>query len=206
MISWLAYWLVRLLSLTLRYCLEDQSGLIDPASKKVFLFVFWHNRMSLMPRLYKKYLHREKVAILVSASRDGEMLAGVLARFGFTPVRGSTSRFGRAALLELSRLVADGYDAAITPDGPRGPRYKVQSGIIDLAILTGQPILPVSVVYSRKWELKSWDRFQIPIPFCLCRVRVGKPLVIARDADEAMQEAKRKELETVLVQLSELQS
>ena len=120
MISWLAYWLVRLLSLTLRCRLEDESGLIRPDASDIFLFSFWHNRMSLMPYLYKKYLRRKKVAILVSASRDGEILAGVLARFGFTPVRGSTSRFGRAALLELSRLVTDGYDAAITPDGPRG--------------------------------------------------------------------------------------
>ncbi len=94
MISWLAYWLVRLLSLTLRCRLEDESGLIQPNAKCIYLFAFWHNRMALMPYLYKKYLHRQKVAILVSASRDGEMLAGVLTRFGFTPVRGSTSRFG----------------------------------------------------------------------------------------------------------------
>ena len=203
MLSWLAYWLVRLLSLTVRCRLEDESGLISVDSREVFLFAFWHNRLAMMPHLYWKYMRRRKMAALISASRDGEILARVLVRFHFTPVRGSSSRRGQAALLEMSRLVADGYDAGITPDGPRGPRYEVQSGIIDLGVLTGLKILPVSYVLSHKIELKSWDGFQIPLPFARCTVRVGKPITLARDADEATQETKRCELQSEMRRLSQ---
>lgn len=202
LLSSLAYWLLRLLAPTLRYRLEDDSGQIRPDAEGVFLFAFWHNQIALMPHLYRKYLRRRRIATLISASRDGEILAGVLSRFGFTPVRGSSSRRGSAALRGLSRLVRDGHDAAITPDGPRGPRYQVQGGIIDLAALTGRPIYPVATLVWPRGELKSWDGFQVPLPFARCTVRVGVPLAVARDADAETREAKRKELEERLRRLS----
>src|SRR6185295_11123120 len=104
------------------------------------------------------------------------LLARVLELNGVEPVRGSTSRRGRQALLELVTWAERGFDLAITPDGPRGPCYVVQDGVIALAQLTGLPIVPVS--YHLRWRirLKSWDRFQIPLPFGPCIAYVGEPL------------------------------
>ena len=107
---------------------------------------------------------------IVSASRDGAFLTGILEYFKVQPVRGSSSRRGPQALLELTTWAERGYDLAITPDGPRGPRYVVQDGVISLAQLTGLPIVPVSYYVNWKIRVKSWDRFQIPLPFSLCEM------------------------------------
>ena len=110
----------------------------------------------------------------MSASRDGAFLAAILERFGVQPVRGSSSRRGAQALLELTTWAERGYDLAITPDGPRGPRYVVQDGAMSLAQITGLPIVPVSYFLKWKIQLKSWDGFQIPLPFSICEVTAGK--------------------------------
>lgn len=132
---------------------------------------------------------------MVSASKDGGLLASVLERNGVEPVRGSTSRRGRQALLELTTWAERGYDLAITPDGPRGPLYVVQDGVTSLAQLTGLPVIPVSYQTSWKIHLKSWDRFQIPLPFARCVVRFGEPLLVPREATDAQREELRRELE-----------
>ena len=114
------------------------------------------------------------MAALVSASRDGAFLAAILERFGIQPVRGSSSRRGAQALLELTTWAERGYDLTITPDGPRGPCYQIQDGVMSLAQLTGLPIVPVSLNLNWKIRVKSWDRFQIPLPFARCEIAVGK--------------------------------
>jgi len=93
---------------------------------------------------------------------------------------------------------ADGYDLAITPDGPRGPCYTVQDGVIATAQLTGLAIVPVAYHLNWKIRLKSWDRFQIPLPFARCRVTVGQALKVPRETTEAEREALRQQLETEL--------
>ena len=135
---------------------------------------------------------------MVSASRDGGLLARVLEYFGVEPVRGSSSRRGPQALRELVSWSERGYDLAITPDGPRGPCYEVQEGVISAAQLTRLPIVPVS--YQLNWKIrpKSWDRFQVPLPFARCRVRIGEVLRVPRDASEAGREILRRQLEQTL--------
>jgi lysophospholipid acyltransferase (LPLAT)-like uncharacterized protein len=110
-------------------------------------------------------------------------------------VRGSSSRRGPQALLELTTWAEHGCDVAITPDGPRGPRYVVQPGAISLAELTGLPIIPVCYRSSWKMQAGSWDRFQIPLPFARVEVVFGEPMHIPRDAGEAERERFRAELE-----------
>ena len=142
------------------------------------IFCFWHNRLALCVELY--FLFRRKqyapagVAGLVSASKDGALLAAVFERFGVLAVRGSSSRRGAQALRELSTWSERGYDLAITPDGPRGPRYKLAEGAAGLAQITGRQILPVSYYLKWKVQLNSWDGFQIPLPFTICEVNVGR--------------------------------
>src|SRR6266568_6285273 len=150
----------------------------------------------------RKRSHTAGLAAMVSASKDGALLAAILECFKFQPVRGSSSRRGRQALLELTTWAERGYDLAITPDGPRGPCYVVQEGIMSLAQITGLPILPVSYYLGWKYRPNSWDRFQIPLPFTRCEVRVAKPVRIHRDASDAEREKLRLELEQTLKELA----
>ncbi|MDB6108529.1 MAG: hypothetical protein JWR69_279 [Pedosphaera sp.] len=122
----------------------------------------------------------------------------MLQRFGVQPVRGSSIRRGSQALRELTTWAKRGYDLAITPDGPRGPRYVVQEGVIALAQLTEMPIVPVSCHMAWKIRLQSWDQFQIPLPFSRCEMVFEKPIRVPRETSESEREALRLKLEQVL--------
>jgi hypothetical protein len=201
MIGWLLRVLVSGLGGTLRWQVEDPSGLLKDTPARSCIFVFWHNRIFLMPYLFRKHWHtrqRDRVAVMVSASRDGEFLTGVLEKFRLICVRGSSSRRGKEALREMADLVGLGYDAGITPDGPRGPRYQCQNGAISLAQLTQAPIIPVSWDVSRKVTVKSWDGFMVPLPFARATLRIGAPIAVAAGLNGEDFERKRVELENVL--------
>jgi lysophospholipid acyltransferase (LPLAT)-like uncharacterized protein len=199
--------MVMFIGATLRWRIEDPSGLLTRTPQEPVIIAFWHNRILLLPFLFKKHWSkrkRDKVAVLVSASKDGEKLAKVLERFDMICVRGSSSRRGRQALVELTKLVKDGYDIGITPDGPRGPKYVVQDGVIALSQVTQSAIMPVSWSVDRKFVFrKAWDNFQVPAPFSRATLRIGEPIVVTRDEDEVGRENKRLELERVLRTLCE---
>jgi lysophospholipid acyltransferase (LPLAT)-like uncharacterized protein len=195
----LIYILIRLVSATIRYELRDTSGLLAIERSQSVIFCVWHNRLALCLEVYRVFLRDIQrpceLAAMVSASKDGGLLARVLEHYGVQPVRGSTSRRGRQALLELVSWAQLGYDLAITPDGPRGPCYKVQEGVIALAQITGRPILPVSYHLTWKITVKSWDRFQIPLPFTKCVMHLTPPIWIPREPTDAQREALRREVE-----------
>jgi len=173
-----------------------------PAPLPQAIYVVWHNRLALCLEIYRAYVAQRRqgpgLAAMVSASRDGGFLAGILELYGVQPVRGSTSRRGPQALLELTSWAERGYDLAITPDGPRGPRYVVQPGVIALAQLTGLPIVPASYALSRKLRLNSWDGFLVPLPFARWEIVVGPAIRVPREASEAEREALRQQLEATL--------
>ncbi len=203
--GWLFRGLVTLIGSTLRYRVEDAGGVFGRTPPRPLIFAFWHNRIFLVPHLYRRFWRprdHDRGAVLVSRSKDGQLLAEVLSAFRLRCVRGSSSRGGAEALRELTRLVEEGYDIGITPDGPRGPRYVLQPGVVNLARLTGAPIVPVSYRLDWKHTLKSWDRFMIPLPFSRCTVRCGPPVTVPREADEQLSENKRLELERILQTLS----
>jgi hypothetical protein len=199
--AWAIYLVDHALTATLRSQeLDRWKNLFDPSKPpKPVIFCIWHNRLALAMWSYRRHPRkahpRRRMAALVSASRDGAFLAAVLERFGVQPVRGSSSRRGPQALLELVTWAEQDYDLAITPDGPRGPRYVVQPGVISVAQLTGLPILPVSFWLRRKWMVNSWDRFQIPQPFTGCKICVGEVMRVPREASDSEREALRAELE-----------
>ncbi len=170
------------------------------------IYCVWHNRLALCLIEYYGYVKKHNqtpgMAALVSASKDGGFLASILECFGVQPVRGSSSRRGPQALLELTSWAERGYDLAITPDGPRGPRYVVQEGIMALAQVTGLPIIPASNAVPWKLQVKSWDRFQIPLPFSRCEMVLGKPVRVPREASDAEREALRQQLERTLKEIS----
>jgi lysophospholipid acyltransferase (LPLAT)-like uncharacterized protein len=170
-----------------------------PESKGPVIYCVWHNRLALALASYDDYAKSQwpdsGLAAMVSASRDGGLLANVLEHFGVQPVRGSTSRRGPQALLEATSWMERNYSIAITPDGPRGPVYQIQEGIIQLAKLTGRPIIPSSNFTRWKICLGRWDRFQIPLPFARCELRHGKPIWVPREASDAECEELRRQLE-----------
>ena len=201
-VAWLIFATVRTVSATLRYQWTDRSNYINVPVPGPAIYCIWHNRLALcMPAYYsyiKKYRNTSGLAVMVSASKDGGFLTGILECFKVQPVRGSSSRRGPQALLELTTWAERGYDLAITPDGPRGPLYVVQDGAMALAQLTGLPIVPVSYHVNWKIRVKSWDRFQIPLPFSRCEMIYEKPIFVPREATDAEREKLRLRLETEL--------
>jgi len=186
----------RLVTSSLHCHWHDVSGLNADQTSPNVIFCLWHNRLAISMIVHRR--HPRKLAALVSASKDGALLAAVLSIFGVEPVRGSSSRRGPQALLELTGRAGLRYDLAVTPDGPKGPRYVVQKGVIALAQLTGLPIVPVTCHTHRKICLKSWDRFQIPLPFSKCELTLSPPMLVPRDATEPEREALRQRLQRTL--------
>jgi hypothetical protein len=200
------YLLARAYSITLRTQWDNRSGYFLDELGGPAIYCLWHNRLLLCMEAYLEQTQRRSLgkglAALISASKDGAFLAAILERFQVQPVRGSSSRRGSQALLELTSWAERRYDLAITPDGPRGPRYTVQDGVMSLAQLTGLPIVPFGFYAHRKIQLKSWDRFQIPLPFSRCDLTLGKPIYVPREATDAQREEIRKQLEQTLVDIS----
>lgn len=198
MISFVAASLIRAVGVTLRIRVEDRAGMLTSPPDGPVLWLFWHNRVFLVPYLWRKYVPSRFGVVLTSASKDGELIARTLARFGAGAVRGSTSRRSRAALVKLVERVRAGDDVAFTPDGPRGPRYEMQPGVVKIAQLTGAPVFPVHVRYSKAWELKTWDGFRIPVPFSRVDVVFDELRTVDRTEGEEAFEMKREELERLL--------
>ena len=132
-----------------------------------------------MPYAYRG----RRISVLVSQSKDGELIARTVARLGIDSSRGSSSRGGIAGMRSLLRKAAEGWDIAFTPDGPRGPLREVQPGVILAAASTGLPILPVAIAASRAKLLRSWDRFMVPLPFSTVHFVYGEPLAVERAGD-----------------------
>lgn len=157
------------------------------------IYSFWHGRLFLFPFLYKK---NPKYTILVSPSIDGEIINGILKMFGYLTIRGSSFKRGKSAFLMLVRRAKAGNSVVLIGDGSRGPRYKLQDGVVRLAKLTGRPIIPIVFSAKKKKVFNSWDHFLFPYPFTKAVVIYGEPLYINRDVSEYKLEDYRKILET----------
>jgi hypothetical protein len=137
------------------------------------------------------------IVVITSQNFDGEWIARIIRRFGFGTARGSTSRGGARALVQLRRDLSEGKPVAFTIDGPRGPAEVAQPGAIFLAGATGHPLLPFHIEASRFWTMGSWDRTQVPKPFSRVAVAIGEPIVVA-DTSAASVEAGRRRVEAAL--------
>ncbi|HLC41879.1 MAG TPA: lysophospholipid acyltransferase family protein [Methylomirabilota bacterium] len=191
---------VRLLGLTLtvrEVGLEHVRPLWE--AKAPVIYACWHGRILLIPYLYGA---RHHVHVMASRHRDGELVSRFIQGFGFRAVRGSTTRGGSAALRRLARWLRAGEEVGMIPDGPLGPRYVAQPGVIALGKISGAAIVPLSVSASPGWRLKSWDEFLVPAPFALVVVALGEPIRVPSDADRGVQEEWRKLLEQSLRSLT----
>lgn len=181
--GWLTFLLatlVRLLKWTYRIKVTDPSGLLRNDDMWPAIFVLWHNRILFLAACFPRH-RRKRAAVMISASRDGEYATTFIRHFGLQVIRGSSSRRGSQALREMKKGLDDGMTAVLTLDGPRGPRYEVQPGAVLLSRACGAPVVPISLNAASRWELRSWDRTQIPKPFSRVEVRIGLPLSLSRE-------------------------
>jgi lysophospholipid acyltransferase (LPLAT)-like uncharacterized protein len=167
-----------------------------------YVHAFFHDQLLLMTYAYLGREYGRRLAVLSSRHRDGEYVASTLQRFGHLMVRGSTGRGGAAGLVEMIRHLRGGRDAAFATDGPRGPRHRVQIGVVEAARLGRAPIVPVAFGVSRGRRLKSWDRFLLPVPFARGVFVYGAPIVVEARADRQAMERIRASLEATLETLT----
>ena len=186
--------LLKMLGSTLRVRIEDRARFYDQSRTAPVILCIWHNR--LLGGILGDHRARRRrvcpVSVLTSASKDGGWLAAMAKRFRMGNVRGSSSRRGAAALLELSSHLASGGDIAITPDGPRGPNYHLAPGIIHLAQRTGVRIVPVKIQIGSHWRIgRKWDALWIPKPFSRLTLSFLEPLTISPDDSALDAESER---------------
>jgi lysophospholipid acyltransferase (LPLAT)-like uncharacterized protein len=173
--------IIRVIGWTLRITLVDQHGVAPQAkTREKFIYVFWHNQQILSTYFFRDF----GIRVLVSRSRDGDYIAKVLESFGFKTVRSSTSSGKVHALRGLTRELKGDHHTAITPDGPRGPLYRAQSGVVFLAALSGNRVVPFGCAARRVWILhRTWDQFEIPKPFGRAVIVFGEPITIPKKVD-----------------------
>jgi lysophospholipid acyltransferase (LPLAT)-like uncharacterized protein len=196
LITWAATLLIRLIGPTLRFimipepgCLSDGYGKAPPS-----IWCFWHR--CVIPASYR--FRNQQTAVMTSRSFDGEYIARIIRKFGFTPVRGSSSRGAVAALMGMRRELEQGRAVAFTIDGPRGPRYVAKPGPVLLAKKTGIPISCFYVHLDRAWILNSWDQMMIPKPFSRAIMYGSSPISVPPDADDAQMKALHQQMQETL--------
>ena len=199
----LSFGLYRLWARTLRLQVEDPNGVVTLVRDRPVIFAIWHNRLLMLPRVFDPCFPTRQSYGLISASRDGDLIATFIERSGYGTIRGSSSRKGVIALRQLvDTLAADG-NVLVTPDGPRGPVYQASQGVVFLAQKSSAPVVPIHMEYSSCWRLKSWDRFVVPRPFAKLRAIFGAPIHIAPTENTEQFEAERLRLQNAMMSLVE---
>jgi lysophospholipid acyltransferase (LPLAT)-like uncharacterized protein len=203
--GYLAGCLMKLWGFTIRYEINGQPGIRAPEiGTNPVIFALWHNRIFTMPPIWRKTGGKaRKSVVLTSASKDGTILATAMSMFGLGAIRGSSSRRAISALIGMKKALREGFDVCLTPDGPKGPRYQVQPGIIKISQSTGAEIIPIHIRYGAAWRLDTWDRFVIPKPFSRVAVTFDKAHRIPSDLDNEGFEAARMALEKCLADASD---
>jgi lysophospholipid acyltransferase (LPLAT)-like uncharacterized protein len=197
-IAGIGYPLINALGHTLRWRVEGMQHLdAIVASGRQPVMAFWHGR--ILPATF--YFRRRGIVVITSENFDGEWIARIIERFGFGTARGSSSRGGLKAMLQLVRDMEQGKPAGFTLDGPRGPARVAQPGAIWLARITGNPVLPFHLEASSHWTASSWDRTQVPKPFSMVALVIGEPLEVPSEASDLQLETARKDLERRLAGL-----
>ena len=196
--------LLRVWERTLRYHVDDRAGIVGKPVTENYIGALWHNRLLIFPLVLRRFFSNRRGAALISASRDGDLLTDAIQRFGYDVIRGSSSRLGASAILQLTGELASGRDVVITPDGPRGPVYELGPGIVFLAQKSGASVLPMNLEYSHCWRLGSWDRFIIPQPFSKVRVLISPPHRIKPTGTPEEFEAERLRVQHAMMSLVEM--
>ncbi len=201
--TWIYWFPARLLWLALRVFYRFR--IVDPHdhihNTAGLVTVTWHNRLMFFAVAFPKHVRRHTMAV-VSASRDGQYIADFISTLGIASLRGSSSKRGLHAQLAAVRAMREGYHVSFTPDGPRGPRYQMKNGPVQLASISGRPIIPISINASRYWSIRSWDGFQIPKPFCRITLELGASLAVPPELNAEEMERERQRVEAALIAIT----
>ena len=184
LVTWAGYVAIRLIGPTLDFTISIEEGGPPDFFIRPAVYAFWHRCVFMAAWWYR----RRDVAVMTSRSFDGEYIARIISKFGYRPVRGSSSRGAVGALIGMRKELEDGRTVAFTIDGPRGPKYVAKPGPVLLAQKTGLPIATFHCAPERCWTLRSWDEFMIPKPFSRVLLRVGKLIQVPPDADDAAEQ------------------
>jgi lysophospholipid acyltransferase (LPLAT)-like uncharacterized protein len=190
--SWILRTLIALVNRSIAFSVENEGPVARMLEQRLpFVLVFWHGSMTFP----WWRMRRRHFAALVSQSKDGQLLADLLARWGYTVLRGSSSRGSKEAMAAMRGAVSAGHALCLTPDGPRGPYHEMKMGAVRLAQTMRVPLIIVSVGYQRYRRLRSWDRFEIPMPFTRARVLYSDPISIDPELEGEALDEKRLEME-----------
>lgn len=192
------YMLINIIGRTIRFEVEGWEYFEEARRDHVPIYTLWHHAMFLTAYFWRW----RGIVYMTSQSFDGEYMARSIQRFGFGAVRGSSSRGGDSALIDMMRLHRAGIPVGFTVDGPRGPRHIAKMGAVMLAKMTGQPILPFTITAEHYWHVPTWDSLQVPMPFTHAHVRIAPPIYVPRDADQQMLQAKGDELQRALDEIN----
>jgi lysophospholipid acyltransferase (LPLAT)-like uncharacterized protein len=199
LITWTGYLVIRAIGSTLRFSISWEEGSPGSLEARPFVYSFWHSCM--LPAMY---LWRNlQIRVMSSDSFDGEYTGRIMMKFGFVKVRGSSSKFAVRALLGMRRELEQGWIAAFTIDGPRGPRHVVKPGPVLLARATGVPMVVFHIALTEAWVLHTWDRLMIPKPFSRALMRVSRQITVPADADDEQREKSLAELQASLDRVRE---
>lgn len=189
------YILIRVIGRTIRYeVLGWENFEAIEAAGKLPIYAFWHDRIFASTW----YFRNRGIAVITSQSKDGEYIARFIQRLGYRAIRGSSTRGGVGALVEMIKAMRNGTPTAFTLDGPKGPRYVAKPGAGILAKKSGNPMMPFLVECQKFWTIGSWDRLQIPKPFTRAKLIIDKPIYINADADDELVQEKLRELQLSL--------
>lgn len=183
--AWISTLILRVIYLTVRWKeIQVPKDTEDLLSKKTgFLLALWHNQIPNVIHFTYRFFIRKyglEVVPMASRSKDGELATRVINHFGMRPKRGSSKRGGSVALKALVQEAKKGSISLITPDGPTGPVYELKPGIVQLASLTGYPVIAYHALYDRYWTVSSWDRARVPKPFSTARFFLSEPFYIPK--------------------------
>lgn len=194
------WFFITMVCATLRKRVIMRGAAADYVGKKQCIIALWHNRTFTPCYVYRYCIKNEvPMSMLTSASKDGALLETVVKNYGMRAVRGSSHRRGVAGFRDMLRELEDGCCMCITPDGPKGPRYKCHPGVIRLASVSGLPIMPICMDFSNCWRIsKAWDGFVIPKPFSRLTLLVKEPLFVPADIDDATQKEYMEKLDALL--------
>lgn len=194
----ISYLLINIIGRTIRFEVEGWEYFEEARRDHVPIHTLWHHAMFLMIYFWR----RRGIVYMTSQSFDGEYIARAIQRFGFGAVRGSSSRGGDSAFIDMMRLHRAGIPVGFTVDGPRGPRHIAKMGAVMLAKMTSQPILPFTITAEHYWHVPTWDSLQVPMPFTRAHVRIAPPIYVPKDADQQMLQAKSDELQRALDEIN----
>lgn len=199
-ICWIASKYIKFVSLTLKWkYLNKKHADTLWKNNENFILCFWHGRLLMMPLSWKK---KEKINMLISEHPDGQLISKTVKHFGINTIHGSSSKGGIKAIRNIIKSLKLGQSVGITPDGPRGPRMKINSAIIKIASLTGRKILPLSCSVKNKFFLKSWDRFLVALPFGKACFFWGKPIMVKKNLSKKEDVKLSNKLEKTLIKLT----